>query len=60
MERLARMTPEEARTIYDDLVNGWHASMSPAEAERLDLWRAQTLIPVRRAFQALAEATRAP
>jgi hypothetical protein len=56
MERLARMTPEEAHAIYDDLVKGWRAPMSPAEAERLDLWRAETLIAVRRAFQALAEA----
>jgi hypothetical protein len=57
MERLARMTPEEARAIYDDFVNGRRASMSPAEAQRLDLWRVETLIAVRRAFQALAEAT---
>ena len=56
MERLARMTPEEARAIYDDFVNGWGAPASPAETQRLDLWRAQTLIAVRRAFDALAEA----
>jgi hypothetical protein len=55
MERLARMTPEEARAVYDDLVNGWCAPASPAEAQRLDLWRAETLIATRRAFQALAE-----
>ena len=56
MERLARMTPQEARAIYDDLVKGRRAPMSPDQAERLDLWRAETLIAVRRAFQALAEA----
>lgn len=58
MERLARMTPEEARAIYDDLVNGWRAPASPAEAQRLDLWRAETTTATRRAFQALARAMR--
>jgi hypothetical protein len=51
------MTPAEAHAIYDDLVNGWHAPLSPAEAQRLDLWRAETLVAVRRAFDALAKAT---
>ena len=37
MERIARMTPEEARSIYDDLVNGRRAPISPDEAQRLDL-----------------------
>ena len=58
MERLARMTPEEARAIYDDLVNGWRVPASPAEAQRLDLWRAETTTATRRAFQALARAMR--
>jgi hypothetical protein len=36
-ERLAWMTPEEARAIYDDLLMVWCAPMSAAEAQRLDL-----------------------
>lgn len=56
MERLAHVTPEESRAIYDDLVEGWHPTLSPTEMERLDLWRAETLIAVRRAFDKLAKA----
>ena len=56
MERLAHMTPEESRAIYDDLVEGWHPAMSPTEMERLDLWRAETSVAVRRAFDKLARA----
>jgi hypothetical protein len=55
MSRLAQMTPAEARATYNDLVRGWHAPAS-TEAARLDLWRAETMIAVRRAFQALAQA----
>jgi hypothetical protein len=54
MERLARMTPEQARAIYDELVETWWASASREGSERLDLWRAETLIAVRRAFEQLA------
>jgi hypothetical protein len=56
MERLARMTPEQARAIYDELVETWWASASREGSERLDLWRAETLIAVRRAFEQLARA----
>ena len=56
MERLARMTPEEARAIYDDPVNSWRPPASAEERQRLDLWRAETLIAVRRAFDQLAQA----
>ena len=56
IERLARMTPEEAHAIYDDLVNGWRPPASAEERQRLDLWRAETLIAVRRAFDQLAQA----
>ena len=54
MERLARMTPEQARAIYDELVETWWGSASREGSERLDLWRAETLIAVRRAFEQLA------
>ena len=54
MERLADMTPEQARAIYDELVETWWGSASREGSERLDLWRAETLIAVRRAFEQLA------
>ena len=54
MERLARMTSEQARAIYDELVETWWVSTSREGSERLDLWRAETLIAVRRAFEQLA------
>ena len=56
MERLARMTSEQARAIYDELVETWWASPSREGSERLDLWRAETLIAVRRAFEQVARA----
>jgi len=56
IQRLAGMSPEQARTIYDDLVNGWRPPASVEERERLDLWRAETLVAVRRAFDKLAKA----
>jgi hypothetical protein len=56
MERLAHMTSEQARAIYDELVGTWWGSTSREGAERLDLWRAETLIAVRRAFEQLARA----
>ena len=56
VERLARMTSEQARAIYDELVETWWGSASREGSERLDLWRAETLIAVRRAFEQLARA----
>jgi hypothetical protein len=56
MERLAHITPEQSRAIYDDLVRGWHPPTSPEERERLDLWRVETLVAMRRAFDQLAKA----
>ncbi len=56
MERLARMTSEQARAIYDELVETWWGSASREGSEKLDLWRAETLIAVRRAFEQLARA----
>ena len=56
MDRLARMTSEQARAIYDELVETWWGSASREGSERLDLWRAETLIAVRRAFEQLARA----
>ena len=56
MERLASMTPEESRAIYDDLVDFWWNSAAREGSEHLALWRAETLIAVRRAFEQLARA----
>ena len=41
------MTSEQARAIYDELVETWWGSASREGSERLDLWRAETLIAVR-------------
>ena len=57
MLRLARLTPEEARAEFDELTEGWEALPDKGEGlERLDLWRAETLVAVRRAFEQMARA----
>jgi hypothetical protein len=58
MERLPQMTPEQARAIFDQLVEGWESASGSSRTglERLDLWRAETLVAVRRAFERLAKA----
>jgi hypothetical protein len=56
-DRLARLTPEDARRIWDDLVASWRPT--PAEAaslERLTLWRVETKITMRHAFEQMARA----
>ena len=57
MARLARMTPEEARAIYDGLCRSWATwGQSPAEdaLERLEQWRLETLLAVREAMACLS------
>ena len=57
MERLARLTLEEARAAFDELTEGWEGLPDKGEGlERLDLWRAETLVAVRRAFEQMARA----
>ena len=57
MERLARMTPDEARVIFQELNAGWESlAESEKGLERLDLWRVETLVAVRHAFGQLAKA----
>jgi hypothetical protein len=57
MAKLAQMTPEQARTIFNDLIEGWeHVATKEKGVERLDQWRVETHIFVRRAFKRLAEA----
>jgi hypothetical protein len=57
MERLARMTPDEARAIFQELNASWEAMFELEEGlERLDLWRIETLVGVRHALKQLAEA----
>jgi hypothetical protein len=54
---LQHMTPEEARRIWQDLVASWEASSQPTEGlDRLGLWRVETLVAVRRAFEKSAHA----
>ena len=50
MERLARMTPEEARAIYDDLCRSWATWGRDRDLERLEQWRLETLLAVREAM----------
>jgi len=56
MERLARMTPEEARAVYDDLCRSWAARRESRDLERLERWRLETLLSVRAAMARLARA----
>ena len=57
MERLARMTPEEARAIYDDLCHSWAAWGRDRDLERLEQWRLDTLLVVREAMACLSRVT---
>jgi hypothetical protein len=50
MERLARMTQEEARAIYDDLCQSWERGVQGGDLERLERWRIETLLAVRDAM----------
>ena len=55
IERLARLRPEEARAEFDELTEGWEALPDKGDGlERLELWRVETLIAVRRAFEKMA------
>ena len=61
MDRLARLTPEEARAEFDALVESWEARPVKGEGlERLEMWRVETLIAVRQAFERLARAKGLP
>ncbi len=50
MERLAGMTQDEARAIYDDLCQGWETWGRTSDLERLEHWRIETLLAVREAM----------
>lgn len=55
IERLARLTPEEARAEFDDLIEGWEALPDKGQdLHRLEAWRLETLLAVRRAFEQIA------
>jgi hypothetical protein len=56
-ERLASLTPEESRAIFDELVaSGDSMPIGDEEAERLLRWRLETKIAARQAFIQLARA----
>jgi hypothetical protein len=56
-QRLANLTPEQARLVFGALVEAWQRQPhNAADRQRLDSWRLETLIAVRRAFKQLAEA----
>lgn len=55
MERLARMTPQEARAIFDDLCRAWEAAADrQVGLDRLEPLRIERLVQTRRAFERLA------
>jgi len=54
MERLARMTSEEAHAIYDALCRSWSAWRNAQDLERLERWRLETLLAVREAMARLS------
>ena len=57
MARLAAMTPEESRAIFDELTAAWDAvADNETGLERLAEWRLETVLAVRAAFQKMAEA----
>jgi hypothetical protein len=56
-ERLAKMTIEESRAIFNELVeSGDSMPVSEEDAQRLLRWRLKTKIAVRRTFRRLAQA----
>jgi hypothetical protein len=57
IKRLAQMTPEEARAIYDDLCRSWVTWARDRDLERLEQWRMETLLAVREAMARLARVT---
>lgn len=55
--RLQQMTLDEARAIWRDLVAGWEAAPQTTDGlERLAMWRVETLVAVRQAFEKVAHA----
>jgi hypothetical protein len=54
MERLARMTDQEAHAIYDDLCQSSSAQRDTQDLERLERWRLETLLAVREAMARLS------
>ena len=54
MACLARMTPEEARAIYDDLCRSWAVWGQERGLERLERFRLETLLAVREAMARLS------
>ncbi|MGH2536777.1 MAG: hypothetical protein ACRDHL_05235 [Candidatus Promineifilaceae bacterium] len=56
MARLAHMTDEQARAIFDQLVEaGVRYEPPDEEREAYELWRIESTLVVRRAMQRLAE-----
>lgn len=57
-QRLAHLTPEQSRRIFAELVEAWQRQPQSitGDRQRLDTWRLETLVAVRKAFRQLAEA----
>ena len=54
MERMERMTPEEARAIYDYLCRSWATRGKAHDLGRLEQWRLETLLAMREAMSRLS------
>jgi hypothetical protein len=55
-KRLATLSPEEALAMARDLEASWEATASHEGLDRLETWRLETKLKVRRAFEAMARA----
>jgi hypothetical protein len=60
MQRLARLTPEEARAQFTELVESWEdQAAQEVGLERLTEWRLETKLAVRQSFMRLFQARQA-
>ena len=50
MERLKHMTIEESRAIFNELIAGWSGPAAGSDLEKLEDWRLETHLEVRRVF----------
>jgi hypothetical protein len=56
MARLAQLTPEGARAIFADLLASWQRPLvADEESERLERWRIESAVAVRRAFRQIVQ-----
>ena len=54
MERLRNLTTEESRSIFNQLMADWSGPMEGDDLDRLQAWRLETIVAVRKTFLKLA------